>query len=151
MLLIPLSRVAFGAPKWGPKMRQTKAKFAKNDISPKKKKRFYFTKKARMVRFIFKPAYSHVAGARELFFEFSLPVSSFFSRHLPAPFRSDGNGEVVFFIISKTRFSAETRAPRACVDAAAVTHFCEICAGGMARFRLCARAIKTDRLKGIHF
>ena len=53
-----------------------------------------------MVRFILKPAYSHVAGARDFFSpetEFSLPVLSYFSRHLPAPFRSDGEGEVVFF------------------------------------------------------
>ena len=85
--------------------------------------------------------------------EFSLPVLSFFSRHLPAPFCSDGEGEVDFFVISKTRFWPQTgrnvSAARARAYAAAVTHFCEICAGGMARFRLCARAIKTDRLKGI--
>ena len=111
-MLITLSRAAFGAPKMDTQnAAKLKHKLQKTTLFEKKNAIFFLRKKPLMVRFIFKPAYSHVAGARDFFSpetEFSLPVLSLFSRHLPAPFCSDGEGEVDFFVIPKTRFWPQT-------------------------------------------
>eukprot|EP00397_Hematodinium_sp_SG-2012_P068556 GEMP01112021.1.p1 GENE.GEMP01112021.1~~GEMP01112021.1.p1 ORF type:complete len:111 (+),score=11.21 GEMP01112021.1:45-377(+) len=82
-----------------------------------KKNAIFFLRKSPSWSDLFLNPLTLTSPVRVIFFspetEFSLPVLSFFSRHLPAPFRSDGNGEVAFFIIPKTRFSAETRVGRA--------------------------------------
>ena len=132
-----------------------KQKLQKTTLSPKKNAILFYEKSPSWSDLFWNPL-TYTSPAREnCFLNFSLPVSSFFSRHLPAPFRSDGNGEVVFFIISKTRFSAETRVgrarARARVDAAAGSIFATFTPLEQRRFGAFARAIKSHRPKGIHF
>jgi len=79
-----------------------------------KKNAIFFLRKSPSWSDLFLNPLTLTSPARVIFFspetEFSLPVLSYFSRHLPAPFRSDGEGEVVFFMISKTRFWPQTGA-----------------------------------------